>query len=501
MYELLIRVLTTVRGTWRFRWLAAITAWLVFAVGAVVVHLMPNVYESEAKVFIDTQSALDPILRNLAIETDFQNKVDVMTRAILARPNLEEVMRKTDLYLTVNTPEEVEELVFSLKKNIKIDQPSQTQKNLYTISYTHKNPETAYRVVQALLDSWVERTLGSSRTDTATAQEFLKTQIGEYEKRLTIAEQRLADFKKENVGLMPNNGSSYYARIQAELDQLNEKRNKLRLAVNKGDELMKQLRGEKMTLGTLEIDKKIQAQQDELNNLLLSYTDQHPDVVAARETISQLLRQKREGLYLADEERADGRSENSVYQSIRIAMSETNVEIATLKSEIQEQSKRIEELQRMVDTIPEVEAKLARLNRDYMVTKTHYEKLLQSLESAKISEGAEQSTDEIQFQIIEPAMMPLNPSGPNRALFLSAVLVMSLGAGIAVAYLMNEVRPVFCTSAELRREAGLPVLGTVSVKWMPMERRVMHMDMFRLMAFVGILIAAYITIFSIQLLV
>lgn len=501
MNELLTKVLTIARGTWRFRWLAAITAWLVFTIGAIAVHLMPDVYESEAKVFIDTHSALEPILKNLAIETDFQDKVDVMTRAILARPNLEEVMRKTDLYLTVNTPEETEELIFELKKNIQIEQPGPNQQNLYTISYTHEDPETAYRVVQALIDSWVERTLGSSRTDTASAQKFLQAQIAEYEKRLTVAEQRLADFKKENVGLMPSTGSSYYAQMQMELDKLTDKRNRLRLAMNKADELMNQLQGEKTNIGSLEIDTKIQTQRQALNNLLLRYTERHPDVIAARETIDQLLEQKMNGEYLVDESADAGSTENSVYQSLRMAMSETNVEIATLKSEIEDQTKHIEELRKMVDTVPEVEANLARLNRDYMVTKTHYEKLLQSLESAKISEGAEQSTDEIQFQIIEPAILPLSPSGPNRALFLSAVLAMSLGAGVILAYFMNEVKPVFCSSMELRREVGLPVLGTVSVKWLPMERRVMHMDMFRLLAFLGILFAAYITMFSIQLLV
>lgn len=501
MQELLTRILTTVRGTWRFRWLAAITAWLVFSIGAIIVHLMPDVYESEAKVFIDTRSALDPILKNLAIETDFQDKVDVMTRAILARPNLEEVMRKTDLYLTVDTPEETEEMIFRLKKNIAIEQPSQAQKNLYTISYTHRDPETAYRVVQALLNSWVERTLGSSRTDTAAAQKFLNAQIAEYEKRLTVAEQRLAAFKKQNVGLMPSSGSSYYARMQQELDELSDKRNRLRLEMNKADELMSQLQGEKANIGSLEIDAEIQAQRQELNNLLLRYTDRHPDVIAARETIEQLLEQKRNGDYPVDNSSGNRRDENSVYQSLRMAMSETNVEIATLKSEIEDQTKYIEELRAMVDTMPEVEAELARLNRDYLVTKNHYEKLLQSLESARISEGAEQSTDEIQFQIIEPAILPLSPSGPNRALFLTVVLAMSLGVGTVLAYLMNEVKPVFCSSMELRKVVGLPVLGTVSAKWLPMERRIVQMDMLRLLAFLGILFAAYATMLSIQLLV
>lgn len=501
MNELITKVLTTMRGTWRFRWLGAIAAWLVFTVGAIVVHLMPDVYESEAKVFIDTHSALDPVLRNLAIETDFQSQVDVMTRAILARPNLEEVMRKTDLYLTVNTPEETEQLIYNLKKNIKIEQPSADQKYLYAISYTNKNPETAYRVVQALIDSWIERTLGSSRTGTTVAQEFLKAQIAEYEKRLTLAEQRLADFKKENVGLMPSSGSSYYMQMQTEMDELNEKRDRLRLAMNRAKELMTQLEGEKASMGSQEIDAKIQAQRLELNSLLLRYTERHPDVIAARESLEQLLEKKANGDYLVNDDNNNGRDKSSVYHSLRMALSDTNVEIATLKSEIEEQSKHIEELRKMVDTVPEVEARLARLNRDYMVTKTHYEKLLESLESAKISEGAEQSTDEIQFQVIEPPVLPLMPSGPNRALFLSAVLAISLGAGLVLAYLMNEVKPVFCSSMELRKEVGLPVLGAVSVKWLPVERRVINMDILRLLAFVGILLAAYVTMFSIQLLV
>src|SRR5690606_29999730 len=181
----------------------------------------------------------------------------------------------------------------------------------------------------------------------------------------------------------------------------------------------------------------------QINNLLLRYTERHPDVVAAKESLAQLLEQKENGDYPVTGSYGEEGSVASVYQSLRIAMSETNVEIATLESEIEEQTKYLEELKAMVDTMPEVEARLARLNRDYLVTKTQYEKLLQSLEAARISEGAEQSTDEIQFQIIEPAMLPLSPSGPNRALFLSVVLVISLGAGVVAAYLMNEVKPVF----------------------------------------------------------
>jgi polysaccharide chain length determinant protein (PEP-CTERM system associated) len=322
----------------------------------------------------------------------------------------------------------------------------------------------AQKVVQALLDSLVEKTMGSSREDTLYAQKFLVKQISDYEERLTKAEQRLAEFKKQNVGLMPSQGGGYYQRLQTSLDELEDSNSALTIAQNRRSELQKQLKGERDVIGNTELDNRINEKLEELNELLLRYTDRHPDVLALRQTIAQLKRQKKADSIDRRSLSGEEAELNPVYQSIKIAMSEVDVEIATLQTRVEGQKREIEELRKLVDTMPEVEANLARLNRDYDVTKAQYEALLERLESARLSEGAELSKDEIKFRVIEPPILPVWPSEPNRFILLSMVLLAGLGAGLGFAYLLNEIKPVFCTAEELNQTTGLPVLGVVSIK-------------------------------------
>ncbi len=498
MYDILIKLLTTLRGMWRFRWWAAVVMWVIFIIGAVAINLLPDSYESKTRLFIDTKSALKPLLKGLAIETDVQDKIDVMTRAILSRPNIEAMISRTDLGLKVNTPEQMEKLIYDLQQSIIVNNPNKKQKHLYKIGYSHRNPETAQLVVQTLLDLLVEQTLGSNRADTAKAQSFLKEQIEEYETRLTEAEQRLAAFKKDNVGLMPDERGGYYSRLQGELDQLDVKKNQLRLADNKRKELLKQLRGEQEIIGSSELDTKIQERVTELNDLLLRYTDQHPDVIALRETIDQLREQKEAGGTLGSDVSNEDITLNSVYQTIKVSLNETELEISTLKSEISDQEKRVVRLQGLVDTIPEVEANLAKLNRDYNVTKEQYEQLLERLELARISEGAEQNSDEIQFRIIDPPNLPLTPTGPNRILFLLALLGASIGAGVGLTYLLNEIRPVYCSSADLYESTGYPVFGSVGIKWTDAERKEINKDIVRLMSVFSMMILVFLTVLILQ---
>ena len=94
--------------------------------------------------------------------------------------------------------------------------------NIYEISYQSASADRAYQVVSNLLNTMIENTLNSTRTDTVSAQKFLDSQIANYEERLSEAEQKLAEFKKENVGFMPDERGGYYMRLQRAQDASRE---------------------------------------------------------------------------------------------------------------------------------------------------------------------------------------------------------------------------------------------------------------------------------------
>mgnify|MGYP001469404940 CR=1 FL=1 len=138
------------------------------------------------------------------------------------------------------------------------------------------------------MDFLVEDTLGASRSDTNLAHNFLMNQIKDYERRLVESEQKLADFKKQNIGMMPGESGTYYTRLQSELDKLNDIESELSLARNRKKVLEGQFQNEIARSATRELDKKIQDHENKLNTLLLQFTHQHPDVQAEKSIIAKL---------------------------------------------------------------------------------------------------------------------------------------------------------------------------------------------------------------------
>jgi polysaccharide chain length determinant protein (PEP-CTERM system associated) len=479
MKELFGQILMQVRGAWRFRWWALAAVWGVALAGWLFVLRMPDEYESRTRVYVDTDSVLKPLLSGLAVNSDVTNRVGMMSRVLMGRPNLERVARETDLYLRAPTSTDFERLVGQLSVAIKLEGGGAD--NTYTIRYADNDPAMAKRVVRKLLDTFVEDSLGVKRADSDSAQKFIEGQIKEYEQRLRAAEDRLATFKQQNVGLMPGQTGDYYSQLQTSMGSLEELRARYRLASERSKELSKQIDGEEPTFGLFSegdgsdaaTDGQIADYRRQLDQLLLQYTERHPRVEALKETIAELESQKstrqksprRGGGPVPRDLRGAANLAldiNPVYQNLKMELSRVQVELAELRQQIGEREAQVASLRTRVNNVPETEAELTRLNRDYEVNKAQHTALLQRLESARLSERAESSTEQVRFRIIEPPTEPLIPIGPQRNLLMTGVLLAALGAGFVLAFFLNQLKPVFLSRGMLASITGLPVLGAIS---------------------------------------
>lgn len=499
MQEVLALVLSHARGMWRYRWWALAVSWVLCLAGWAMVYALPDIYAAKTRVYVDAESALRPLLSGLAEEPNVVEQVNVMTRSLLSRPQLEDLARDTDLDLRAGTPEELEYLVEELRSAISV---SGGRDNFYEISYRDHDPRMAQVVVQELLSRFTGGSVTGSRDDTQEALDFLEEQKEEYARRLKESEDGLAAFKKRNVGRMPDSSGDYYARLQNAMAALGEARAELRLTRFKREELVRQLEGEEpvfgIALGPMEFtgqnDPKIAELEQRLADLRLEYTDRHPDVQAVLDTIERLKERRAEEVAAARLEaapEAEPLEVNPVYQNMRIELGNTEVEIARLKALVAQKEELVEELRASVDVIPELEAELTRLTRDYEVTKGLYDSIVQRLESATLSKQAGEDTRHMKIITIEPPTVPLDPIGPNRGLFLSVTLLVGLGAGVASSFVANSVNPVFTSRDDLRDITGRPVLGAVSVALAPKQRFSHRLQMAVFLVFVGMLVAAY----------
>ena len=487
--ETLDRLVNEIRGAWRFRWLAISTVWVVALIGWFGANWIPNTYEAQARVFVDSSTPLRPLLQGLAIDSGVQSQLDLVRRSLLSKPQLETVARETGLMLRAPTPEEQEFLILRLSEDIQImSEVSRGNDNLYTISFTDTDRDTAIDVVSRLLESFMEDVIGGKLEGQESAQRFLQEQIADYERRLYEAEARLAEFKKNNLGLVPGERGDYFTRLQAEQDALDQTRSERRLLQRRQTQLEQQLSGEVPFIAqpgredpqgdsTL---SRLRDAEARLQELLLRFTERHPEVVALRETIDQLnIRYEEELEALRTGVGADGssipRSSNPVYQQIQVALNGVEVEMAALNGEISDRERRIADLQELLDTAPEVEAEFARLNRDYGVTRAQYDSLVQRLETARLSEMADE-TGAVRFEVIDPPDAAMLPAGPNRGLLVTASLVFALFAGGGVAFMRNLNNPVYYDPTRLAATTGMPVLGAIGAAFPAAKRRERRSD-------------------------
>ena len=139
MHELADQLLSYLRAGWRYRWHAAISAWIIAVAGWTVVHLIADRYRASARVYVDTQSVLRPLLSGLAVQPNLNQTVSMLGRTLVSRVNVEKVVQMSGMEARINNPAARERLIAELTKEI--DVTSGGGENLYTIAYADKSRE------------------------------------------------------------------------------------------------------------------------------------------------------------------------------------------------------------------------------------------------------------------------------------------------------------------------------------------------------------------------
>jgi polysaccharide chain length determinant protein (PEP-CTERM system associated) len=481
MTAFLPQVTDVLRGLWQGRWVGLAVAWLAGIAGAVFLVLSPDKYEATARVYVDTQSILKPLMAGLALQGNIEQEVAILSRTLISRPNLQKLVRMTDMDLNVRTNEERERLIDRLIKTLAIK--SVGRDNLYTISYIDTSPQQASRVVQSLLSIFVESGLTSKSGDTGQAKRFIEEQIKSYEQRLVEAENRIKEFKLQNLDLNTPAGSDFFSGLASVTENLRQARQQLQEANRSRDSLKQQLADEGNqppsllpeldnlpSASTPELDARLATLNKNLDEMLLRYTDKHPDVVNTRRIIKEVEAQRaQERQRLAKELEQRRKStgaqggENSVFPQLKMALAQAEAQVAALDARVAEFQRLEAQLREQARSVPEREALFTQLTRDYAIQKKNYDNLVARRESVTISGDLESSSGVADFRVIDPPRVSPTPVAPNRQMLLPLVLLASLGAGIGAGYLFSLIHPTLHDNRTLKRIGGRPVLGAVSL--------------------------------------
>lgn len=524
MQELVQQVLLAVRRMWKFRWPSLVVAWVVAVIGVVIVWKIPDQYEAAARVYVDTDSILKPLMSGLAVQPNVEQQIAMLSRTLLSRPNIEKLIRMADLDLKNESKSDQEQLIERLSKGIQIRTAGGA--NLYAMAYRDNEQDKAKRVIQSLVSIFVESGLGASRKDTDAAKTFLSEQIKSFEAKLEEAEARMKEFQLRNLDRQSADGKGVATRMAEISAQLEGARLQLREAERARDAAKRQLAeargqapssalpdllaGKSATGGpaagpapvsTPEIDARIDAQKRNLDALLQRYTDQHPDVVGTRRLIKDLEEQKAKEV--AELQRAaaarpaaavpgGGPTESLASQELNRMLATAEVQVAAISARVDEYASRLQQVRESLKTAPQIEAEAAQLNRDYAITKKNYEDLVARRQSAVMSGELDVASGVAEFRLIDPPRVAPKPVAPNRLLLLPGVLVAALALGVFFAFAASQLRPTFAEGEELRQKTGLPLLGVVTALTTDEDRRKERVSLFRFVTASGGLVGLFV---------
>jgi polysaccharide chain length determinant protein (PEP-CTERM system associated) len=474
MQELVEQLLAIGRGMWQRRWIGLAVAWLAAIIGAIVVFRLPDKYEASARVYVDTQSLLQPLMAGMAITPDASGQVALLSRLLLTRPNIERIVRKSDLDTAAgrNAPDLVDETLSGLNIN------RAGGDNIYTIAFRYPDGRKARDVVQAALSIFIEQSLGRTRSGTDSARKFVDDQIKDYESKLRESEAKMQAFRLKYMGLLGTSGGGYIAQMGTLTEQIKDTHVELRVAEQTRDGIKKQLdeqtqrpdgsapRRAVPTVSTPELDARINEQKRQLDDQLRKYTDQHPDVVATRRLITQLLEEKKREvearMQAADNDPGSPYSGDPIAQQLKVALNDAEANVTAVRARLAEYESRYNQFKSSAESLPKIDMEYTQLDRDYGIMKRQYESLVSRRETASLT-GKLEDAGVAEFRIIDPPRVTPNPVAPNRLLLLAAVVVVSLLAGLAVSWLVSQVRPTFHDGRSLRDIAQRPLIGMVSI--------------------------------------
>ena len=444
-----------VHSVWNRRWIALAVAWGVCILGWLFVSMIPNSYESSARIQIDDQSLLSEGVGGQS--NNPRRRVQSFEQTLVSSGNLEKVIRGTDLGSSVASDQEMAGKIEGLRGKV---EAKAEQDNFFTITVRQPSGKDARDVLQKLIEVAEEGNIADDRKQTGTTLRFLDKQIEQRQAELQEAEAKRVAYETQNLGMLPGVGSASQRMesARAELTQIDSQLLQARSALAA---INGQLAGTPRTINTPGAagapSALGQAQADLAGMRARGLTDNHPDVIAAKNQISILRSQGGGG------GGSSGYSTpNPAYGSLQSMQAERQAAASALQARKSQLQADMAQLTSKQASEPGVAAEYARINQEYEVLKDQYDKLVLERDNIRLRGQAETQTDTVQLKVINQPTLSNAPASPNRPLLLAGVLLAGIAMGIGSAFALGQVQTSFPTAAKLERASGLPVIGSIS---------------------------------------
>ena len=442
----------------RRRWVILIPLCLAIILGIYLSFVLPKVYEARTLILIEPQRVPQNYVQSIVTEAPGE-RINTIAQQIMSRTNLEKIISDFGLYAK---PEHakmyMEDKIDSLRKRISVDVTQDRRgADAFTIQYRDNDPKRVMKVANGLAMHFINENIKARETQASGTSEFLEAELELMRIRLEELEEKIKEYRRTNMGELPEQLETNLRILDRLQQTVADRQEGLRQARTRLADLNGQAANrtqQVLVLGGSRGGEGARSLPDlkiELENLQSRYTEQHPDIIRLKKTISEM-------------EAAGSGSENDVSRlppALRRQILDVQHEIQAIEREIDKAKSQIADFERRIEVAPKREQELLSLRRDYQNIQASYDSLLARKLEAEIAVNMERKQKGEQFRIIDPAREPERPIEPNMLKLFAIILLSGIGLGGGGAFLLEYFNSSFRKADEIERFLNIPVLATI----------------------------------------
>jgi polysaccharide biosynthesis transport protein len=457
----------------RRKWIALLVFLGVAGGTASIALSLPDLYRATTTVLVERQSVSEAFVRP-TVTSELETRIQLIQQQVMSRARLVELISRFDLYPDSRQLAPIEALVGRMRRDIRgpelkgLEQPmtGRYATIAFALSYTARDPQTASTVANALAQLYVDENAGMREGQAAQTADFLALQLADAKRTLDDQDRRASAFKMAHMGELPQ-------QVEANLASLERLNMQLRLngenqirALDRRERLETQLLEAQAAAAPSPSDAQSGTEQlaklrQQLQELQTRFTDVYPEVIRVRGEIAAL-----EERGSSEIVRAPGPSRAEHTPRLFQGIARIDEELETLKAEESELRRLVSAYETRVDNVPRRQEEYQALSRDYDAIKERYDTLLRRYEEAQLAERLEEGKKIEQFRILDAAMPPRVPAGPNRLRLLIMGFLAALGFAAAAVVAAEKLDTAFHDIDDLRSFAAgmlvvrLPLIPT-----------------------------------------
>lgn len=465
-------------------------AYLFLAVGLV----WPKSFTTKVVLFADVTNIIEPLLKGRAEITKI-DRSEQASEVIYTRRIMLETAKQAGLMNKSLSVDEQDALVKRLREGVVVAR--ERNANYVQISYTAGNPDRSFEVLNAVVNVFIEDITKRKRDESVGAYNFIDAQVQTYKRQLESAEEKLKEFKSKNTDGSEESVSARIGQLRQELETLKIAIEETQSRINS---IQQQLNNEGQYLKAKgqvdEMNQRRQTLNAQLEQMLLSYQENYPDVVSLRAQIAELDTAITKLQSSGDVFGNSDKVQNPLYEELRKQAADAEVELRAQKRRMQSLLVLQEEEFARQQRIAASQAELSDLTRDYDVTKKVYDEMLQRKESARVSMTLDIEGQGVSYRIQEPASFPLKPSGLHFVHFAIVGPIMGLLAPIGLLLLFVMVDPHLRSARILQKQlpSDIEVIGVIPHYKSPIGERLLKKDVLLILSIALVGMICYLAI-------